>query len=66
MCNLIHNWHEVRFIYSVKNPDTDEWDDVKVCDWGDEYYKEHKEELYKQVIDFVEVTDKEIKVFLRK
>ena len=66
MCNLIHNWHEVVFLYSIKNPETDNWDDVVICKWNDEYYQEHKEELHKEVIDFITVTNKEIRVFLRK
>lgn len=64
--SLIHNWHDVVFLESTYNYETNNWDEHIICTWDDVDYRKNKEEIYQREISFITVTDKIIRVFLKE
>lgn len=60
--HMIHNWHDMVFLSSEEPYDVDH----VICEWNDDYYREHKEELYKMNVTLITVTDKKIRVFVKE
>ncbi len=63
--HIIHNWHDLVFYKSEPVDDDRIYRDVKLCQWGDKYYRENKEEIYQWKVSFISVNNKEIKVFIK-
>ena len=62
--HIIHGYHKMIFIEPLQTED-DTIDHV-ICEWDDDYYKEHKQEVHKRIISFIVVTKNIIKVYLKK
>lgn len=55
--HIIHGEHDLVFI----DNDTDKM----ICKWADDYYNEHRQELYERLVSFISVGKNIIKVFLK-
>lgn len=60
--HMIHNWHEVVFIKSIYQ--AGEWKETILCKWDDNYYQNHKQEIYEWKISFISINNETIKVFV--
>ena len=63
--HIIHNWHDLVFYKSNPVNDDRVYVDIKICAWNDEYYQNHKQEIYDLKVSFISVNKKEIKVFVK-
>ena len=60
--HMIHNWHEMVFVKSIYKDD--EWKETILCKWDDNYYQNHKQEIYKWNVTLLSVNNTTIKVFV--
>lgn len=61
--HLVHQSHHTVSIYEYPYP----YDKGNhICDWGDKYYEEHKEELLKRTVSFIQLKDNGCVICLRE
>ena len=61
---ILHNVHCPVYIYE-KNEETGMYDKL-ICQKWDNYYEEHKEELFQREVYFMSIDEDRDEIFLRK
>ena len=64
--HIIHNWHEMVFLHAVQDESDKGFHEHIICKWNDDFYNEHKQDLYKIEVSFFTITPTEIRVFLKE
>lgn len=60
--NMIADFNKVIFIKTEKITHKS----IVLCKWQDDYYKQHKEELYNYEINFISLDDDTLKIFIKE
>ena len=64
MNHLVHQW-TIHTIY-IMDWTEDPAEEKVICLWDDDYYNEHKQELYSRLVNFISVTADKIKIYLKE